>query len=97
RVVGNLRHPEATKVDDDEVANDLVEDGAQGPIVPPGSYRVRLTVGDASLEEEFDVHKDPRVNVAQADFDAQFQLLMQVRDKLSATHAAVNRIRALRQ
>ncbi|HET6316918.1 MAG TPA: glycosyl hydrolase, partial [Chloroflexota bacterium] len=97
RFVWNLRYPEATKIEDDEVANDLVEDGAQGPIVPPGRYRVRLTVGDSSPEEEFEVQTDPRVAVPEADFAAQFELLMQVRDKLSVTHGAVNKIRALRK
>jgi len=97
RFVWNLRYPEATKIEDDEVANNLVEDGAQGPIVPPGRYRVRLVVGDVSLEEEFEVQKDPRVSVPDADFAAQLELLLQVRDKLSAVHGAVNKVRALRK
>jgi photosystem II stability/assembly factor-like uncharacterized protein len=97
RFVWNLRYPEATRVEDDEVANDLVEDGSQGPIVPPGRYRVRLVVGSDSFEEEFEVHMDPRISVPESDFQTQFDLLLQVRDKLSATHGAINKIRALRR
>jgi photosystem II stability/assembly factor-like uncharacterized protein len=97
RFVWNLRYPEATRIEDDDTANELVEDGAQGPIVPPGQYRVRLVVGEETFEEAFEVRKDPRGSVSDEDFRAQFDLLMQVRDKLSETHAAINQIRALRK
>jgi hypothetical protein len=32
-----------------------------------------------------------------ADFEAQFGLLMRIRDKLSDTHDAINRLRSIRQ
>ena len=40
--------------------------------------------------------KDPRVSATQQDFDAQFELLRKIQDKLSATHSAVNQIRSIR-
>src|SRR5207253_3045577 len=46
RWVWNLRYPDATKLENDDVGNDLVEAGIAGPRVPPGVYRVRLTVGE---------------------------------------------------
>ena len=46
-----------------------------GPIVPPGRYRMKLVVGEQTLEEEFEVHKDPRIAVPDSDFVAQFELL----------------------
>jgi hypothetical protein len=60
-------------------------------------YRVRLVVGDARFEEEFEVRKDPRVDLPDAAYRAQFDLLLQVRDSLSAAHAAVNQLRGIRK
>jgi photosystem II stability/assembly factor-like uncharacterized protein len=97
RWVWNLRYPDATKIEDDDVANELVESGIAGPQVPPGSYRVRLTVGDQTYEQPFEVQRDPRVEVTDADMQAQFELLRQVQARLSDTHAAINQLRAVRK
>jgi photosystem II stability/assembly factor-like uncharacterized protein len=93
----NLRYPDATRIDDDDAANELVEDGLPGPLVPPGTYRGRLTVGDQEHEQSFEVRKDPRVDASDADFQAQFELLLGVRDRLSEAHTAINQLRALRR
>jgi phage-related tail protein len=37
------------------------------------------------------------VAATQADFEAQFDLLLRIRDKLSETHDAINRLRSIRQ
>ncbi len=97
RWVWNLRYPDATKIESDDTANELVEGGLAGPRVPPGTYRVRLTVGDATHEQGFDVRKDPRVAATDADLQAQFELLRQVHQRLSDTHAAINQLRAVRR
>jgi photosystem II stability/assembly factor-like uncharacterized protein len=97
RWVWNLRYPDATKIDDDDTANELVGPGIAGPQVPPGSYRVRLTVGDRTYEQTFDVQRDPRVEATDADLGAQFDLLRQVHTRLSETHAAINQLRTVRK
>jgi photosystem II stability/assembly factor-like uncharacterized protein len=97
RFVWNLRYPDATKVEDDEVANDIIEGGLNGPIVPPGAYTARLVVGSNTYEQTFEVCKDPRVSVSKEDFGSQFDLLLKVRDKLSETHTGINQIRVLRK
>ena len=97
RWVWNLRYPDATKIDDDDTANELVESGIAGPQVPPGTYRVRLTVGDKTYEQDFEVRKDPRVDASDADLQTQFELLRQVHQRLSDTHQAVNQLRAIRR
>ncbi len=51
---------------------------------------------DEVQTEEFEVRKDPRISTTQEDFQAQFDLLLQIRDKLSAVHDAVLRSRELR-
>ena len=95
RFVWNMRHPDATKVDDD-VSMDEFERALAGPVAVPGRYQVRLKADGKSYTAGFEIRLDPRANVPQRDLDAQFELLMRIRDKLSLTHEAINRVRALR-
>jgi hypothetical protein len=97
RWVWNLRYPDATKIEDDDVANEMVQGGIPGPQVSPGTYRVRLSVGEETYEQAFEVRQDPRVSATDEDLRAQFDLLKQVHQRLSDTHAAINQIRALRR
>jgi photosystem II stability/assembly factor-like uncharacterized protein len=48
--------------------------GPIGPFVPPGRYRVRLTVDGAASERTLDVRMDPRVAIAPEDLQAQTEL-----------------------
>ncbi|HEX8969406.1 MAG TPA: glycosyl hydrolase [Chloroflexota bacterium] len=97
RWVWNLRYPDATKIDDDDAANELVEGAIAGPSVPPGTYLARLTVGDRVYEHDFEVRKDPRVSASEADLRAQFELLSRLHQRLSETHVAINQLRVLRR
>ena len=54
-------------------------------------------MGDQTLTEVFEIQKDPRVSASQEDLDAQFELHLRVRDKLSETHDAINMLRNIRQ
>ncbi|MDH3222682.1 MAG: glycosyl hydrolase, partial [Gemmatimonadota bacterium] len=66
----------------------------QGPVVLPGTYTVRLTAGDVVVEERFDVKLDPRnepVTIAQ--LQAQLDMALAVRDKVTDANQAVIRIR----
>jgi len=92
RFVWNMRYPDVRKL-----TEDASEAGIPGPLVPPGSYQVQLTVGDQTYTQSFELRKDPRVAATEADFAAQFDLLMQIREKLSETHAAINQLRYIRQ
>ena len=93
RFVWNMRYPSARGVAGDKTT----EDRLSGPLAPPGTYQVRLTVDGQSHAQTFEIVKDPRVEATQADFDAQFELLMKVRDKLSETHDSIGRLRSIRQ
>ncbi|MCP5025231.1 MAG: glycosyl hydrolase [Actinomycetia bacterium] len=86
-----MRYPAGTKMVDTEF-----HDRPQGPIAVPGRYQVRLTVGDWSMTQEFDLLKDPRVTTSDADFAEQFELLMQIQAKLNEVVEGVNRIRGLK-
>lgn len=50
--------------------------GPRGPFVPPGRYRVRLTVDGVATDRPLDVRLDPRVNIAPADLQRQTDLSM---------------------
>ena len=66
------------------------------PIAPPGQYRVRLTVDGEAFEQPFEIHKDPRVKASDADLRAQFDLMVDIRDRFSEVADTVLRIREVR-
>jgi kynureninase len=53
-------------------------------------------VGDWSQTREFAVRPDPRVKTTLAEYQQQFDLLMKIRDRVSAANDAVRRIREVR-
>lgn len=93
RFIWNMRYPDPSKVDG-YVASEGV---MSGPVVAPGVYQVRLTIGDLSFVETFEVRKDPRVAATQEDLEARLSLHLKIRDKLSETHDAINTLRNVRQ
>jgi photosystem II stability/assembly factor-like uncharacterized protein len=93
RFIWNMRYPFARKVPGDKSMAEVVT----GPLAPPGTYQVRLTVGDQSQTQTFDIIKDPRVAATPDDFQAQFDLFLQVRDKLSETHDSINQLRSIQR
>ena len=93
RFVWNMRYPDARKVSGYVAA----EAALAGPIVPPGTYAVRLTVGDATYTESFEIVPDPRLKTSQEDYQAQFELQFQIWERLSQTHDIIQSVRALRR
>jgi hypothetical protein len=93
RFVWNLRYPDARGVPGDATT----ERSLTGPLAPPGTYQVQLSVGGQTYTAAFELRQDPRVTATQADFEAQFDLLLRIRDKLSETHDAINQLRSIRQ
>jgi photosystem II stability/assembly factor-like uncharacterized protein len=67
-----------------------------GPRAAPGTYQVRLTMGDHELTQAFEVVKDPRIDATQADLQEQFEFLIRIRDRVSEANDAVSRIRDIR-
>ena len=82
RFAWNMRYPDATNVPGAIFWAGSVD----GPIAPPGHYQVRLTVGETTQTAPFEIHKDPRVAATQEELDAQFALLLQIRDQLTRAH-----------
>ena len=92
RFIWNMRYPDARNVEGAIYRSS----GVTGPLAPPGTYQVRLTVGGESWTQPFEIRKDPRVDVSDDDLRDQFAFLLQIRDKLSETNDAINQIRTLR-
>ena len=75
----NMKHLGAWHEDDDDRFR-------VGPLAKPGTYTVRLTVGEDVAEQSFDLMVDPRVlqqGTSLADISAQVDLSLQLVDLLS--------------
>ncbi len=92
RFVWDTRYADAKKIPGDT----STEDALAGPMVVPGAYQVRLTVGDQTQTAPFRIEKDPRIDVSQRDLEAQRDFLLQLRDKLTETHEAILMLRDVR-
>ncbi len=85
------------RLPDADIAEGAIMWGSpSGPRVPPGEYRVRMTVGDWSETRTARLHGDPRLNVTQADYDAQFDLSKKIWEALSDAHRGVRQLRDVR-
>ena len=92
RFVWNMRYKDAKSFD----GLIMWAGSTRGPQAAPGTYKVRLVVGNDSMEQEFEIMKDPRASASKVDLQAQFDLQMKVRDKLTETHEAITAIRDTR-
>src|SRR5438552_17772393 len=63
----------------------------------PGSYKARGTVWGWSETRDLNVVKDPRVKATQAELQHQLDLLLRIRDRLSAADDAVQQIRDVKE
>ena len=86
----NMRHPDISAFQ----GMVLWAGGTQGPMVPPGTYEVRLLVdGQPVGTERFALRKDPRTRATPTDLAAQFTFLSRVRDASNRANDAVKTIR----
>jgi len=93
RVVWDLRHPGATTFAGMVLRSASPE---RGPWAPPGDYQLRLSADGEVRARSLEVRKDPRrPELTQADFEEQFRLARDVRDRTSQANQAVVSIRAI--
>jgi len=92
RFVWNMRYPDAERVPGAVLWGGSVA----GPVAVPGIYQVKLTVGEESHIQNWEWKKDPRSEASLQELQEQFDFLIQVRDKLSQVHHAVNELRQVR-
>ena len=89
----DLRYPDAVRFQ-----NMIMWSGTvQGPVAPPGTYSVRMTVnGGEAQTQVLRVLKDPRSEATDADLQAQFKMLIAIRDKVTEANNAVRTVRNMR-
>ncbi|MBF2759101.1 MAG: glycosyl hydrolase [Ectothiorhodospiraceae bacterium AqS1] len=93
RFVWDLRHPGSLRLR----GNKMGLEAMRGPLVLPGIYKVRLRVGDQEFVESFELVNDPRSPAGIDDLREQLESLLEIRDKISAAYATVQRIRKIRK
>ena len=93
RAVWDLRRQGAKKIASARID---AGDPERGPMVPPGSYTVRISADGRTVTTPLRVVRDPRVTVSDADIQAQDAFATQIRDDLSAIEALVSQLRTVR-
>jgi photosystem II stability/assembly factor-like uncharacterized protein len=97
RFVWDLRYPGAREIPAPAGFVAAEYGRAQAPVAPPGRYTARLSVGGQVYERSFEIRKDPRVAATDDDLREQFDLMVQIRDRLTQITDAVDRLRKARQ
>ena len=97
RFVWDMRYPGARRAQGDADEGLIEGPRLKGPLAKPGAYHVQLTVESPTRNQSFEIRKDPRVAATRTDLEAQFDLLIAIRNRLSDTHDAINELRSVRR
>jgi len=89
------------RIDGPELVDDFVSmvlrNPAPGPTVPPGDYKIRLTIGEWQQEKPLLVELDPRwTHVTEADYVLQYEMGKDIADIIDKSHKMISNIRAIR-
>ncbi|MDQ3907121.1 MAG: glycosyl hydrolase [Acidobacteriota bacterium] len=68
----------------------------RGPAVVPGTYTLKLTVGDKVVQKPIEVRLDPNVSVPAADLQKLQDMSLKLRDMQSATNTALRALDSLK-
>ena len=93
RYVWDMRYADAHGIDGGTY---LAGGNLRGPIAVPGTYQVRMKSGGQVMSQPLRILPDPRSQASASDLQEQFDLLIAIRDKLSAVDDAVNEIKRRR-
>jgi hypothetical protein len=69
----------------------------RGPLVPPGTYSARLSVGDTTMTQSLTVLKDPNTTGTDADVQAQARLALAIRTEQDTVARMINRLEWVRK
>jgi len=94
RFTWDMRYPDAHGIDGGTF---LAGGNLRGPIAVPGPYEVRLTAGAETQRQPLRIVADARSQASAAELQEQFDLLIMIRDKVTAVHDAVNEIVKVRK
>ncbi|AHG93559.1 BNR repeat-containing glycosyl hydrolase (plasmid) [Gemmatirosa kalamazoonensis] len=93
RFVWDLRYPGIKELK--SVVND--EGTTDGPMLTPGTYAVRLTVGGTALTQPFRVVDDPRIGATPTELAATFDFAQRTVAKTNELVDAVSRIESMQR
>lgn len=68
-----------------------------GPVSPPGNYTADLILDGDTLTTSFDILPDPRAEGDVQDRQAQFEFLLEIRNKVDETHDCIRQMRGVRE
>jgi photosystem II stability/assembly factor-like uncharacterized protein len=71
--------------------------GRMSILAPPGTYTVKLKVGDEEQSQALEVRKDPNSSGTLADIDKQTELLLAVRENINKVADLINQIEWIRE
>jgi photosystem II stability/assembly factor-like uncharacterized protein len=91
--VWNMLYPPAERIDGQIIWHGAVP----GPNAAPGQYFYKIKAEKDSVEGSFIIKANPVYNLAQADYDEQFNFLISVRDKFNDIQKAGKNIRDIRK
>lgn len=99
RFVWDMQYPGTTMPPPNGALDDFMSvdySPPTAPVAPPGQYQVKLTVGEDTFQQNFEIRKDPRLSASDADLKAQFELMVEIRDRFTEVSDTVLRIRDFR-
>jgi len=96
RVNWNLRYggPQVRRPPTDEETQ--FTGGPRGPQVLPGTYIVKLLVGDRSTEKKVEVRLDPTISVQASDLQTTLDMELRLRDMQTATNNALRTLDSIK-
>ncbi len=87
----NMSYPPAEKFD----GMILWWGSLNGPKALPGQYKATLSLNGEEQTQPFEIKIDPRASSLQ-DLEAQFDFIMEIRDKVTEAHKAIKNIRSVK-
>jgi photosystem II stability/assembly factor-like uncharacterized protein len=99
RFVWDLHYPSPEGADKDYPISAIYRDTPaepRGPVVLPGQYKVKLTVGGTSYVQPLMIKMDPRVKTPAAGLKLQFDLSMQCYEAMQQVNQAMAQLHKLR-
>ena len=91
-VWADMRYPDPIAL-----PNSVTHGRARGPLAMPGNYKVQLTVDGKTYTQDFEITKDPRIETTAAEFRQEFDMLINIRERLNELRKGVLSIRQMRQ
>ena len=93
----NNRYAPHVMVDPRTQSRPMPSGGTVRPLAVPGTYTVRLTVGEEAFSQMLTVRKDPNSAGSEADIEAQVAMSLALRDNVNSLMDMINQIEWIRR